>query len=423
VALPRRLARKGADRRVLKDARRMLGLLEAAQDAEEEGEYERAQTVVRQTLGRGRDEGTEPRLETYYALLLLDGDHMGAWLSGGDEHAITYRDSFHPQVQRGFDALAAGHDALRRYGAQPRALSPNRHLAISGALNDFALNVVRHMVEEEHLGRLIYAGGDDVLAMLPVADLLPAMARLREAYSGVGETCGARGVRLSLDNGFALLEKESPRSGRQPVRLMRMMGARATASCGAVIAHHQAPLGAVLRELRAAEQRAKGYARPGGDGRPKDRDALSLTVIKRSGGALRLSADWGEPVALLSDLRRFLADPGLSRRAVYQSLEWLTDLPEPAGDGAMLEALLGYQLARQAKEVARNQHDTPGLARWRPKPARRAAPTGSVYWLEDLEAGADGLRRLAEVGLWGEPCEDPVRRAEGFNRVAVAAWT
>jgi CRISPR-associated protein Cmr3 len=63
------------------------------------------------------------------------------------------------------------------------------------------------------------------------------------------------------------------------------------------------------------------------------------------------------------------------------------------------------------------------LARWRPKSAYRAAPTGSVYWLEDLKASEEDLRKLAETGLWGEPCEDPARRAEGFNRVALAAWT
>lgn len=44
--------------------------------------------------------------------------------------------------------------------------------------------MVRHVVEREHLGRLIYAGGDDVFAMLPVADLLSAMQRLCHAYSG-----------------------------------------------------------------------------------------------------------------------------------------------------------------------------------------------------------------------------------------------
>jgi CRISPR-associated protein Cmr2 len=43
---------------------------------------------------------------------------------------------------------------------------------------------VPEVIEREHAGRLIYAGGDDVLAMLPVADLIPAMQRLRRVYSG-----------------------------------------------------------------------------------------------------------------------------------------------------------------------------------------------------------------------------------------------
>jgi CRISPR-associated protein Cmr2 len=73
-------------------------------------------------------------------------------------------------------------------------VSPNRHLAISAALNDFALRAVPEVIESKHSGRVIYAGGDDVLAMLPVADLIPAMQRLRWAYSGhdpsSAERCG-----------------------------------------------------------------------------------------------------------------------------------------------------------------------------------------------------------------------------------------
>ncbi len=122
-----------------------------------------------------------------------------------------------------------------------------------------------------------------------------------------------------------------------------MMGKNATASCGAVIAHHQAPLSAVLRELREAEKRAKGE---GG------RDAFSITVIKRSGGALHLTAKWGEPLALLAELRDFLAHEDTSRRAVYHSLEWLKDLPDPAQQPDMLKTLLAYQLARQTQDDA-----------------------------------------------------------------------
>jgi CRISPR-associated protein Cmr3 len=62
------------------------------------------------------------------------------------------------------------------------------------------------------------------------------------------------------------------------------------------------------------------------------------------------------------------------------------------------------------------------LAKWQPKPAKRAAPTGSVYWLDDLDATPDALRTFLERGLWSEPCEDAARRAEGFNRAVFAAW-
>lgn len=62
------------------------------------------------------------------------------------------------------------------------------------------------------------------------------------------------------------------------------------------------------------------------------------------------------------------------------------------------------------------------LARWQPKPAQRAVPAGSVYWIEDLETSADQLRKLADHGLWPEQDYDAQRRAEGFNRFAFASY-
>lgn len=350
VALPRKLALDHGQHPAFDLAKRLPALLDAQDDLDDRepaAAQARALTqLIKNTLGSA---GTGPaRIETYYSLLLMDGDHMGAWLAGGDAHAISYRESFHPQVRAGFDAHALRQPLLRAYAQQKRALSPNRHLAISGALNDFSLIVARQVIEGEHLGRLIYAGGDDVMAMLPVADLLPAMQRLSVAYAGhdPDHSAGDR-EGLALKNGFALLD--SPRTGR---RLMRMMGDRATASCGAVVAHHQAPLAAVLRELRLAEKRAKGE---GG------RDAFSLTLIKRSGGALFVTAKWGEPVALLTALRTFLAAEGVSRRAVFNTLDWLKDLPPDQPE--MLTALLAYQLSRQSDEAAIKKHDVPTLAR------------------------------------------------------------
>ncbi len=62
------------------------------------------------------------------------------------------------------------------------------------------------------------------------------------------------------------------------------------------------------------------------------------------------------------------------------------------------------------------------LARWQPKSARRAAPTGSVYWIEELQATPEHLGKLANHGLWPETDYDTHRRAEGFNRFDFAVY-
>jgi CRISPR-associated protein Cmr3 len=62
------------------------------------------------------------------------------------------------------------------------------------------------------------------------------------------------------------------------------------------------------------------------------------------------------------------------------------------------------------------------MSKRQPKAAQRVAPVGSVYWLEDLQATPELLRKLADSGLWSDPCEDDSRRAEGFNQFTLAAY-
>jgi len=62
------------------------------------------------------------------------------------------------------------------------------------------------------------------------------------------------------------------------------------------------------------------------------------------------------------------------------------------------------------------------LALRQPKPAERVAPTGSVYWLDELDATPEALGKLAEQGLWEADHHNAQRRAEGFNRYTFAAW-
>ena len=206
-------------------------------------------------------------------------------------------------------------------------------------------------MENVFKGKLIYAGGDDVLAMVSLDDLLPAMLLLRAAYSGLGNMDGVPGnfdlKGLQLGKGFVYLNG----------RLMLMMGSAATASMGAIVAHHQAPLSAVLRQLRSAEKTAKDHGR----------NAFCLRVMKRGGGEVNVTSKfWPEAnkppplsdtaLGLMLRFAQTLAQPGVSRRAVYNTTEWLAGLPErPARDEKdkdmawqqMVATNLAFQLQKQ----------------------------------------------------------------------------
>jgi CRISPR-associated protein Cmr2 len=373
-ALPRRLMRKELREREWWDvATRLPALIEQerarAEDEQEDASIAKVVARIERAIGY--------QTERYYGLLLMDGDRLGAWLSG--EPALSYKEVFHTRVVEGLQAY--NHTDLLQYLKAHRPTSPARHMAISSALNGFALDLVRYVVEEECLGKVLYAGGDDVMAMVCVRDLLNAMALLRLAYSGGvpdGRPMPNLKTELDLKRGFVRLRS----------RLYQVMGTTATASCGAVIAHHQAPLTMVLRELRAAEQRAKSE---GG------RDAFSITVIKRSGGILTLTAKWGEPLDVLLALRNFLAEPVVSRRAVYNSLLWLTDLP-PDAQADMLGNLLAYQFKRQTSgEAVWHTHNGSTLC-------RRIAALGCqehdrLDWLSRFMGVAEFLAREARVAV------------------------
>ncbi len=62
------------------------------------------------------------------------------------------------------------------------------------------------------------------------------------------------------------------------------------------------------------------------------------------------------------------------------------------------------------------------LAHSQPKAAERVAPTGSVYWIDELVATPEQLRKLAEHGLWLGADQNSARMAEGFNRFTFAAY-
>ncbi|MCX8004563.1 MAG: type III-B CRISPR-associated protein Cas10/Cmr2 [Burkholderiaceae bacterium] len=372
VALPRRLDEKLRQAPGMEGWRGVPGWLEGEVDSDDETRAQRARKELARLLGAKPD--------TYYGLLLMDGDDMGAWLSAGADKTLPVKSAFHPVIQQRLEARFSGDPKFVQYAEEPRAPNPAWHMAISEALNHFALQLVPEIVERLHLGRVIYAGGDDVLAMLSASDLLPAAAALRAAYAGKefegsGAEAADKRKLQRLGNGWVSFGG----------RVLRLMGERATASTGLVIAHHQAPLGVVMRELRAAERRAKEL---------QGKDAWSLTVLKRGGGALYVTGKWGEPLRLFCALRDLLAREDVSRRAAFHLAGWLEDVP--GDEPELVTALLLHQMQRQcgsaqAKETVRAI--VPALVDEAFKSANRPEKSAPLAWLADFMMAAEFLAR------------------------------
>jgi len=208
---------------------------------------------------------------TYLAALALDGDRMGKLLS--------------------------------------ECTHPDQHKAASRALAAFAGERAGAIVEERHPGRLVYAGGDDVLALLPVGHALAVADELRQALS-----------------------EELKRAG-YPGR---------TASAGIAIVHHAQPLEGALRAARDAEHRAKDKKRYG-------RNALAVDVLRRSGEPQQVGMKWSydilggsfQALEPFMEVQKAIEDNDLSSKLAYEVYH---EAPVFAGED------VDYRLPPQARK-------------------------------------------------------------------------
>lgn len=206
------------------------------------------------TLQRTVGESAAP----YYAMLLMDGDSMGELMGAAAE------------VGKVVDA--------------------------SSALVDFATDVPD--VVKGHDGVTIYAGGDDVLALLPVPKAIPCAAELATAYESK--------FRERLGEGE--------------------LAKRASLSGGIVFAHYRAAFSSIMR-----------YAHSLLDDVAKDatgRKSLAVALYKASGLALQWSAPWDhirrEPGTIFEEV----FDKGQFSQSFFYNIRTriglLTDQPNPS---------------------------------------------------------------------------------------------
>ena len=216
--------------------------------------------------------------DRYYAILLMDGDKMGS-LVNGETLASSWKSVLHPSLTERLIKSEFNNDFRtfwEKWLPETRLLSPSVHAALSEALSDFALTTVPAIVER-YFGTLIYAGGDDVCAVMPVSTALAA----------------AREIALAWKYGFVTLNGKAaakpvsgvwqPGTERLAVHLGR--GKRISISAGIHIVHHKRPLTGAIRRTHQVLEMAKEL---GG------RNAVAVELAKRSGGSRHFVAKWNE---------------------------------------------------------------------------------------------------------------------------------
>lgn len=149
------------------------------------------------------------------------------------------------------------------------------------------------IVEKKFSGRVVYAGGDDVLAFLPLGTALPCASCLKTAYKEEAEHTG-----LNLTVSAAILYAH----GKSPLQ--------------AVLTSVHNPLDDVVKEAAG-------------------RDAVALRVEKRSGPPLQMAKpwtsrghDWAEKISHLATRIFPQEESSYSSRFLYKVAKLLTPLGE-----------------------------------------------------------------------------------------------
>ncbi|MFQ3620257.1 MAG: type III-B CRISPR-associated protein Cas10/Cmr2 [Spirochaetales bacterium] len=207
----------------------------------------------------------------YYALLLMDGDNMGKLVSG-ETIGATWNSIIQNELKKKLKGEKGKIEEIYRNAwkdilGQSRMLTPAIHESISEALGDFALYCVAPIVKN-YKGKLIYAGGDDVCAFLPLQNALQAAKEIRDAYHHTFRYIDPEGTFHPLSGDWEI----------KPGKLSLGLGTSKDISISAALlfVHHKENLKWCIKEAhRILDEIAKEQ---------NGRNSLAVGLYKRSGG-------------------------------------------------------------------------------------------------------------------------------------------
>jgi CRISPR-associated protein Cmr2 len=213
----------------------------------------------------------------WYVLAAGDGDSMSEWLKG------TKMKNYGDYIP---STLSVKLENFPEFLAIQKRMGPSTHNALSRALLDFSNQLVPYLTQNRYAGRLIYGGGDDVLAYTNLWEWDKWLWDIRQCFKG------AKDPREEFSNKgdyWKYLKDDGEKVGLVD-RPLFTMGSEATISFGIVIAHHSVPLAIALESLWEAEKKAKDHVYIDNNGEKKAKDAVQVRVLYSNGNTLKSTA-------------------------------------------------------------------------------------------------------------------------------------
>lgn len=243
----------------------------------------------------------------WYVLAQGDGDGMSNWLKG--KPLLSYGDYIPQALKQQIPSLKNLKEPFEKFLGDKKRMGPASHSALSRSLLDFSNQLVPYLTEQRYAGRLIYSGGDDVLAYTNLWEWDAWLWDIRQCFQGAEDPHDEFN---SQGDYWRWKTRELP--DHLSDRPLFTLGSKATISFGIVIANQGVPLAIALENLRAAEKAAKDHEYLASDER-KPKDAVQVRVLYQNGNILKATAKFDTFDLWRSLLNDTNQDPSLFEQA------------------------------------------------------------------------------------------------------------
>jgi CRISPR-associated protein Cmr2 len=218
----------------------------------------------------------------WYVLAVGDGDSIGDWLKG---KRMERYEKYLASSVLSKPPSKTFEDFIK---ATKKRMGPATHNALSRSLLDFSGHLVPYLTEQRYAGRLIYCGGDDVLAYTNLWEWDRWLWDVRQCFRGDHDE------EFANEGHYWRWKDDATRPESVPSRPLFTLGEKATISFGVVIAHHSVPLAIALGEMWKAEAKAKKhqYVDSSDPKNPITKDAVQVRVLYGNGNKLVATAKY-----------------------------------------------------------------------------------------------------------------------------------